>query len=91
MSNVAALAHHYVTADREKLIFHVQLTTSRIGNLTRLIHTLAICVTIHTTDMNQRHLLLVARSPILFYFPRDEAGKINIYISSKLLFSLFYR
>ena len=26
----------------------VQLTTSRIGNLTRLIHTLAICVTIHT-------------------------------------------
>ena len=28
--------------------FPVQLTTSRIGNLTRLIHTLAICVTIHT-------------------------------------------
>ena len=26
-----------------------QLTTSRIGNLTRLIHTLAICVTIHET------------------------------------------
>ena len=32
--------------DREILIFPVQLTTSRIGNLTRLIHTLAICVTI---------------------------------------------
>ena len=30
-------------------IFPVQLTTSRIGNLTRLIHTLAICVTIHTS------------------------------------------
>ena len=30
-------------------IFPVQLTTSRIGNLTRLIHaTIAICVTIHT-------------------------------------------
>ena len=29
-------------------IFSVQLTTSRISNLTRLIHTLAICVTIHT-------------------------------------------
>ena len=28
--------------------FPVQLTTSRIGNLSRLIHTLAICVTIHT-------------------------------------------
>ena len=30
-------------ADREILIFPVQLTTCRIGNLTRLIHTLAIC------------------------------------------------
>ena len=30
------------------IIFPVQLTTSRIGNLTRLIHTLTICVTIHT-------------------------------------------
>ena len=29
--------------DREKIIFPVQLTTSRIGNLTRLILTLAIC------------------------------------------------
>ena len=33
-------------ADTEIFIFPVQLTTSRIGNLTRLIHTLAICVTI---------------------------------------------
>ena len=29
--------------DREKIIFPVQLTTSRIGNLVRLILTLAIC------------------------------------------------
>ena len=29
--------------DREIFIFPVQLTTSRIGNLTGLIHTLAIC------------------------------------------------
>ena len=35
-------------ADREIVIFPVQLTTSRIGNLTRLILTLATCVTIHT-------------------------------------------
>ena len=35
-------------ADREIFIFPVQLTTCRIGNLTRLIHTLATCVTIHT-------------------------------------------
>ena len=35
-------------ADREILFFLVQLTASRIGNLTRLIHTLPICVTMHT-------------------------------------------
>ena len=33
---------------QEIFIFPVKLTMSRIGNLTRLIHTLAICVTIHT-------------------------------------------
>ena len=36
-------------ADGEILIFPVQLTTCRIDNLTRLIHTLAICVTIGST------------------------------------------
>ena len=37
-------------ADREMFISPVQLTPSRIGNLTRLIHTLAICVmTINTS------------------------------------------
>ena len=36
-------------ADREIFIFPVNLTTCRIGNLTRLIHTLAICVTKNTT------------------------------------------
>ena len=34
--------------DREIFIFPVQLTTSRIGNLTRLIHTLLYVMTIHT-------------------------------------------
>ena len=32
---------------KEMFTFPVQLTTSRIGNLTRLIHTLAIFVAIH--------------------------------------------
>ena len=32
----------------EILIVPVQLTTCRTGNLTRLMHTIAICVTIHT-------------------------------------------
>ena len=34
--------------DRGISIFSVQLTTSRIGNLTRLIHTLLYMTTIHT-------------------------------------------
>ena len=34
--------------DRGIFIFPVQLTTSRIGNLTRLIHTLLYVMTIHT-------------------------------------------
>ena len=33
--------------DRGKFIFPVQLTTNRIGNLTRLIHTLLYVMTIH--------------------------------------------
>ena len=37
-------------ADRDIFIFPVQLTKSRIANLTRLIHTLAICVTIRTNS-----------------------------------------
>ena len=46
--------------DREISIFPVQLTTSRTGSLTRLNHTLAICVTIHTYvlyDVQGRMLL----------------------------------
>ena len=34
--------------DREIFIFPVQLTTSRIDNLTRLIHTMLYVMTIHT-------------------------------------------
>ena len=34
--------------DREVSIFHVQLITSRIGNLTRLIHTLLYVMTTQT-------------------------------------------
>ena len=35
--------------DREILFFPVQLTTSRIGNLTRLIHNLLYVMTLHTS------------------------------------------
>ena len=46
--------------DREILIFPVQLTASRIGNLTRLILALAICVTIHI------ELYMRPKSPLFF-------------------------
>ena len=36
-------------ADKEMSIFLVQLTTSRIGDLTGLIHTLLYVMAIHTT------------------------------------------
>ena len=36
-----------LTRRRKYSFFPVELTTCRIGNLTRLIHTLAICVAIH--------------------------------------------
>ena len=38
----------HVYGDRGIFIFLVQLTTRRIGNLTRLIHTLLYVMTIHT-------------------------------------------
>ena len=38
--------------EQEVLIFPVQLTTGKIGNLTRLVHTLAIRVTIHNDIVN---------------------------------------
>ena len=47
--------------DREILFFPVQLTTCRTGNLTRVIHTLAICVTIHTHYIEKLRLHLGVR------------------------------
>ena len=47
--------------------FPVQLTTCRMGNLTRLIHTLAICVTIHNVgDKATVILYTIHLSPSLF-------------------------
>ena len=44
-----------MNADRKIFIFPVQLTTSKVGNVTGLIHTLAICrthtYTIHVDDI----------------------------------------
>ena len=46
-------------AGREMLIFSVQPTTCRIGNLTRLIHTLVVCVTIHTYRSDGVHTVSI--------------------------------
>ena len=66
--------------DREILIFPVRLTTSRIGNLTRLILTLAIFVTIRKTIRNQanarRYLLGSKTSP--GEERGNETGKVAI-------------
>ena len=53
---------------QENIIFPVQLTTSRIGNLTRLIHTLLYVMTIHTTVF----------SPCLVPTYLDQAPLINV-------------
>ena len=57
--------------DRRMLIFPVQLTTSRIGNLTRLIHTLLYVMTIH------RYIhAYILRSPLL-HNPGVHAGALG--------------
>ena len=53
------------------IIFPVQLTTSRIGNLTRLIHTLLYVMTIHTYI----HTLIVfVSTPFTCPLPPKPAG-----------------
>ena len=63
----------YSYGDRGIFIFPVQLTTSRIGNLTRLIHTLLYVMTIHTYDTYIRYIhtvntsKILGRSPPMYY------------------------
>ena len=52
-----------------KIIFPVQLTTSRIGNLTRLIQTLLYVMTIHTAYIHTYSTTLPYCSQILLHFP----------------------
>ena len=44
---------------QRNIIFPVQLTTSRIGNLTRLLHTVLYVMTIHTYIMNTMYSLFM--------------------------------
>ena len=45
------------------IIFPVQLTTSRIGNLTRLIHTLLYVMTIHTYIRSELFVISIIDPP----------------------------
>ena len=63
------------------IIFPVQLTTSRIGNLTRLIHTLLYVMTIHTYIHTRQR---VTRLPELLGRP---AGAIIFILEKKKWFS----
>ena len=49
-------------------IFPVQLTTSRIGNLTRLIHTLLYVMTIHTYIHTYIHCAVVQQNSLVDYY-----------------------
>ena len=49
-----------VNGDREIFIFPVQLTTSRIGNHTRLILTLAKCLAMHTYIMPKQDCVAIS-------------------------------
>ena len=58
--------------DKGIFIFTVELTTSRIGNLTRLVHTLLYVMTIHTTVRGVHYLvpmvsivIITAKVPIV--------------------------
>ena len=61
-------------ADRNIFIFSVQLTTCRTGNLTQLIHTLAICVTHtyirHLVPYNTLQYTILAVAMLMLLCPR---------------------
>ena len=65
--------------NREIFIFPVQLTTCRTGNLTQLIHTLAICVTIHTYIQCKYTINEQCCSPTaISSFPRRDVGFVAL-------------
>ena len=73
------------TVSRDQILRHergqgipVQLTTSRIGNLTRLIHTLAICVLpyIHHGD-NSLLILVGIQIAAKSYFTRNGTDQFQ--------------
>ena len=73
-------------ADREIFICPVQLTTSRIGNLTRLIHTLLYVMAIHTYIHTYIHTNIIISAEVVRQF--DSSGN-RICTCCGLLFLTF--
>ena len=64
--------------EQEDIIFPVQLTTSRIGNLTRLIHTLLYVLTIHTYIHTQEE----GHTGFLIHLP--SAVRASIFLARRI-------
>ena len=68
------------TRTREMVTFPVQLTTSRIGCLTRLIHTLALCCYfLHINRSGLNHTQYYTWLPIRYVVCWTEKDQRNIY------------
>ena len=61
-----------MNADSEIFILRVQLATCRIGNLSRLIHILAICVTIHTYILRDEAVENVISRDHIYFQAQDQ-------------------
>ena len=59
--------------DREIFIFSIQLTTSRIGNLTRLIYSLLCVMTIHKYTHTYIHTHTDTRQVMYAFLPIRQA------------------
>ena len=64
-------------ADREISIFSVQLTSSRIGSLTQLILTLAICGTTHMTTFRALLISLMQTTVVCIVYNYDSVAGVD--------------
>ena len=66
-------------------IFPVQLTTSRIGNLTRLIHTLLYVMTIHTYIHTYIHVSVSLLQVSVSLLQEVSVSLLQMYVSFQCL------
>ena len=65
--------------DGEISVFPVQLTTRRIGSLTRLIPTLAMCSTKHTTTFRAFFISLTQSIAVCIVYNNDTVAGVDTY------------